>query len=70
MAFGVIFGPLQSQGSPNAMDQLCVSVSLNVQLAYHGNENILKKRPSNETNATDDAFFYLKMAFGSIFQPH
>ena len=39
------------------MDQLCVSVSLNVQLAYHGNENVLKKCPSNETNATDDAFF-------------
>ena len=52
------------------MDQLCVSVSLNVQLAYHGNENVLKKCPSNETNATDDAFFYLKMAFGAIFQPH
>ena len=49
------------------------SVSLVLELAYHGNENVLKNCPNNETNAIGDAFFtliYLKMAFGAIFQPH
>ena len=49
------------------------SVSLVLELAYHGNKNVFKNCPSNETNATGDAFFtliYLKMAFGAIFQPH
>ena len=45
------------------------SVSLVLELAYHGNENVLKKCPSNETNATDNALFCPHLLENGIWGP-